>query len=111
MAFISHARRAVLKGGKWFCDRKRLQQHRGGWEAAAVGRMVRGHSDDLLKFAGNCSLCAGFVIYALTSPLSEPVLSTASPTAPDFMMAVGLLIHVALKMGAWWEYNGSVPPS
>lgn len=107
MALIWQTRSAVLRREKWFRRRKRTQQGRNDWKVASVGRMATRRSDEVLKFFGNWSVGAGFVMCALGSPLSGPVLSTASPTASDFMMAVGLLIHVALKIDAWWESGDS----
>jgi len=107
MALISLCKTAVLKVRiKWFPSQKYILHHARLWKVAPVSEKQCERL--LLQFVGNSSLVGGMVGYVLMSPsLSSIALSVDPPAAPDFMMALGVLIHLALRIGAWWEFDGA----
>lgn len=111
MAFIFQSKRAVMKLRiKQSAHRKHAHGIDNDSRAISIADDLRQRPDEWLKFLGNCSLAAGVGMYTSTSPsLADVVLNAAPLTSADFMMAAGLLIHLALKVGAWWESGDFAP--
>jgi len=66
-------------------------------------------SDYFLQLLANFGIVLGAVLILTCQPSLQNLLAPPSePSAGDFLMAAGLMVHISLALGGWRESGSSV---